>query len=165
MLTIHVWPRWVKEFLLTPPLYKSPTEQGLSPPFGDSPSVLTDGPTGKYRFGRLALSATAIADQMDNAPPRIPLRESALPAGFGVPPPPAVPRTPSRRDGRRLRLSATRPAERSSRNRSDSRPSVPRTPGTSAAGAPASTARTRRDARRTRRGTGASPPTSRAAAA
>ena len=24
MLTIHVWPRWVKEFLLTHPLYKSP---------------------------------------------------------------------------------------------------------------------------------------------
>ena len=23
MLTIHVWPRWVKEFLLTHPLYKS----------------------------------------------------------------------------------------------------------------------------------------------
>ena len=26
MLTIHVWPRWVKEFLLTHPLYKSPYE-------------------------------------------------------------------------------------------------------------------------------------------
>ena len=26
MLTIHVWPRWVKEFLLTHPLYKSPDE-------------------------------------------------------------------------------------------------------------------------------------------
>ena len=25
MLTIHVWPKWVKEFLLTHPLYKSPT--------------------------------------------------------------------------------------------------------------------------------------------
>ena len=24
MLTIHVWPRWLKEFLLTHPLYKSP---------------------------------------------------------------------------------------------------------------------------------------------
>ena len=24
MLTIHVWPKWVKEFLLTHPLYKSP---------------------------------------------------------------------------------------------------------------------------------------------
>ena len=26
MLTIHVWPRWVKEFLLTHPLYKSPPQ-------------------------------------------------------------------------------------------------------------------------------------------
>lgn len=26
MLTIHVWPRWVKEFLLTHPLYKSPNQ-------------------------------------------------------------------------------------------------------------------------------------------
>ena len=26
MLTIHVWPRWVKEFLLTHPLYKSPQD-------------------------------------------------------------------------------------------------------------------------------------------
>ena len=24
MLTIHVWPKWLKEFLLTHPLYKSP---------------------------------------------------------------------------------------------------------------------------------------------
>ena len=24
MLTIHVWPRWLKDFLLTHPLYKSP---------------------------------------------------------------------------------------------------------------------------------------------
>ena len=24
MLTIHVWPRWLKNFLLTHPLYKSP---------------------------------------------------------------------------------------------------------------------------------------------
>ena len=28
MLTIHVWPRWVKEFLLTHPLYKSPSAVG-----------------------------------------------------------------------------------------------------------------------------------------
>ncbi len=26
MLTIHVWPRRLKEFLLTHPLYKSPTK-------------------------------------------------------------------------------------------------------------------------------------------
>lgn len=26
MLTIHVWPKWLKEFLLTHPLYKSPEE-------------------------------------------------------------------------------------------------------------------------------------------
>ena len=25
MLTIHVWPKWLKRFLLTHPLYKSPT--------------------------------------------------------------------------------------------------------------------------------------------
>ena len=25
MLTIHVWPKWLKEFLLTHPLYKSPS--------------------------------------------------------------------------------------------------------------------------------------------
>ena len=24
MLTIHVWPKWLKRFLLTHPLYKSP---------------------------------------------------------------------------------------------------------------------------------------------
>ena len=34
MLTIHVWPRWVKEFLLTHPLYKSPTvDECLAFPF------------------------------------------------------------------------------------------------------------------------------------
>ena len=27
MLTIHVWPKWVKEFLLTHPLYKSPPQK------------------------------------------------------------------------------------------------------------------------------------------
>ena len=27
MLTIHVWPKWLKEFLLTHPLYKSPVVQ------------------------------------------------------------------------------------------------------------------------------------------
>ena len=25
MLTIHVWPKWLKSFLLTHPLYKSPS--------------------------------------------------------------------------------------------------------------------------------------------
>ena len=29
MLTIHVWPRWLKEFLLTHPLYKSPNATPL----------------------------------------------------------------------------------------------------------------------------------------
>ncbi len=28
MLTIHVWPKWLKEFLLTHPLYKSPYAYG-----------------------------------------------------------------------------------------------------------------------------------------
>ena len=27
MLTIHVWPKWLKEFLLTHPLYKSPSQE------------------------------------------------------------------------------------------------------------------------------------------
>ena len=35
MLTIHVWPKWLKEFLLTHPLYKSPTIQDFSIAFGD----------------------------------------------------------------------------------------------------------------------------------
>ena len=30
MLTIHVWPRRLKEFLLTHPLYKSPIFRGMS---------------------------------------------------------------------------------------------------------------------------------------
>ena len=29
MLTIHVWPRRLKEFLLTHPLYKSPNRFGM----------------------------------------------------------------------------------------------------------------------------------------
>jgi hypothetical protein len=29
MLTIHVWPKRLKEFLLTHPLYKSPTALGV----------------------------------------------------------------------------------------------------------------------------------------
>ena len=31
MLTIHVWPKWLKEFLLTHPLYKC--AQGLAAAF------------------------------------------------------------------------------------------------------------------------------------
>ena len=34
MLTIHVWPKRLKEFLLTHPLYKSPI---LTPPLGSDP--------------------------------------------------------------------------------------------------------------------------------
>ena len=30
MLTIHVWPKRLKEFLLTHPLYKSPTASSIS---------------------------------------------------------------------------------------------------------------------------------------
>ena len=29
MLTIHVWPKRLKEFLLTHPLYKSPQSEGV----------------------------------------------------------------------------------------------------------------------------------------
>ena len=29
MLTIHVWPKWLKRFLLTHPLYKSPPKTTL----------------------------------------------------------------------------------------------------------------------------------------
>ena len=31
MLTIHVWPKWLKEFLLTHPLYKSPKKTSSLP--------------------------------------------------------------------------------------------------------------------------------------
>ena len=35
MLTIHVWPRRLKEFLLTHPLYKSPSKPPRLPPAAD----------------------------------------------------------------------------------------------------------------------------------
>ena len=42
MLTIHVWPKWLKDFLLTHPLYKSPNAFGFSRGFRLQ-SVLTVG--------------------------------------------------------------------------------------------------------------------------
>ena len=39
MLTIHVWPKRLKEFLLTHPLYKSP--RGRLPSESDVPYYLT----------------------------------------------------------------------------------------------------------------------------
>ena len=37
MLTIHVWPKWLKEFLLTHPLYKSPGSFLLNPVMVEPP--------------------------------------------------------------------------------------------------------------------------------
>ena len=46
MLTIHVWPRWLKAFLLAHPLYKSPRgnrrgNRRLQPPHKDEITVRT----------------------------------------------------------------------------------------------------------------------------
>ena len=42
MLTIHVWPKRLKEFLLTHPLYKSPSDLQKGPTLADYHQRLSD---------------------------------------------------------------------------------------------------------------------------
>ena len=52
MLTIHVWPRRLKEFLLTHPLYKSPTSTADGHPIPGSPYLsITARPNGTLTTG------------------------------------------------------------------------------------------------------------------
>ena len=59
MLTIHVWPKRLKEFLLTHPLYKSPTAaRGETPAKGGKPSAAgcrqaSLGESAAFGFGQL----------------------------------------------------------------------------------------------------------------
>ena len=50
MLTIHVWPRWLKAFLLAHPLYKSPKPRNCFPKMvlSDSIGPFTSGEAGEW---------------------------------------------------------------------------------------------------------------------